>query len=242
MAIQRYTVNTLASQIRGEGDFDVDAAGGSVPDRLKNIIRECGRHVWTAADWRWQQTRGTLTTVADQAYADAPDNFGKLSQQWLNREGGSQSLMFTENPAHFQHWDDQITETGQPTVALVSHGDDDDVFSWQFLLTPTPDAVYTFNYWYLLRDPWSYDTVLADDASPVWPSFMDEGWRWLSLARASYTYGGDWQGPSNQYASWLKKCIANNNETNSSGVDYIDSDGYGDMNFLYSDLSGNFWL
>jgi len=241
MAIQRYTVDSLAALIRGELDMDPDAAGGSVPARLETIIRECGRHVWTAVDWRWQQTQGTLTTVASQDHVAAPTNFGKLSQQWLRRSGGTLPIMFTEDPSYYQEHEDITTASGYPTTALVTHGDDDDVFSWKFLLTPTPDAIYAYKYWYLLRDPWSYETELSDSASPVWPSFMDEGWHWLSKARAFHDYGGEWTGPWNQYKDWLKKARDNNNETHSSGVDYIDNDGYGDTAYLGYQGYNNNW-
>jgi len=45
-----WTVTLLAAQIRGELDQDADAAGGTVPGRLKNIIKESGIELWRASD------------------------------------------------------------------------------------------------------------------------------------------------------------------------------------------------
>lgn len=70
----RWTVTTLTNHLLGELNLDRNAAGGSVPDRAKDIVRRCCTDLWDYYDWRhrirkldlgiWETETGTCTGAA----------------------------------------------------------------------------------------------------------------------------------------------------------------------------------
>ena len=250
----RWTVNTLTAQIRGELAQDANAAGGTVPDRLQDLVIEAGKHLWNDFDWRWNDREGTLTIVASSRDADAPADFHKLNQRWLAEYEAdtslTPSLRFTDNSARWQGQRDLYSASeGRPVIAMVQQDTTETtVFTWKFSLAPIPDAVYTYTYRYLSSDPWSLvfpETPLANTAAPMWPAWMDEGWRWLALVSAlqAFQSGDRWQSVLGRYNSWIQHRKEENNETISFESDSIITDGYGDLAGRFGDgfYGGSQW-
>lgn len=224
-----WTVDTMAAQIRGELECDPDAAGGTVPARLENVIVEAGRGLWNGADWRFRWRQGTLTTAAGTATAALPDDFGEMAQRQLRRTGGywSNDLWFAEDASRWQEYCDQfdLTDTDdrdKPRLAtIVQDLDDTTDFTWEVMLAPIPDAIYTYKFWYLTVDPWTNGTItgeaFGDSSMPPMPTAFHEGWHLHALAEAQRAFhkpdAGAWQNTSAQYQEWFVRQEALNNET-----------------------------
>ena len=238
-----WSVDTQADQIRGELECNPDAAGGTVPARLENIIIECGRGLWNGSDWRFRWKQGTLTTVAGIESAVLPDDFGEMCQRWLRRNNGEwgNGLVFVEDVTRWQEEADKYDSTdtndwGQPRVAsIVQDLDDKNDYSWEIILTPIPDTVYTYKFWYLTIDPWTGGEIgedFANSATPLMPPLFHEGWHLYSLARCQRAFKkpdpDSWKETWAHYRDWLGRQFSENNETLTMAQDPI-VDGYQDF-------------
>lgn len=69
-----WSVDTLKNQILGELNQDRNASGGSVPDRLENLVKEALRYVWMVQDWIWQLKKAdwNVWTTKTGAASGAP--------------------------------------------------------------------------------------------------------------------------------------------------------------------------
>lgn len=216
-----WTATTLAAHLRGELDVDPNAAGGTVPDRLMNIVRETGISLWNMADWRFRLKRGTLTTVAGTSTVSVPSDFAEIAQRFLQHNStstGVSGLLFTEDKIYFQERADGYlsTDTGNPVVAVVDVDRSGSSWAQQFLLCPTPDAVYSFPYWYVIKDPWSLSTPLSDSSTPQWPPTFNMGWHLYALARAQRAFGKSeetWRESWAAFSDWFQRQLQENNET-----------------------------
>ena len=211
---------------------------GSNPDRLEDIVREAGAWLWNSTDWRFRRKTANLTTVADTATVDMPNDFGEMDHRWLRDSTYDFGLRFTEQVQFYQAFANRYTstDTGVPRVAvIVQDMAETTTFKWHFLLTPTPDAAYVYPYWYLQLDPWTEQinasSSFADSSSPVWPSTFDEGWRLrakLNAEQSFYPEGKRMAPTMTLWNQWYAAQVAENNETLSRGMERI-RDGYGDL-------------
>ncbi len=213
-----WTANSLSAQLRGELDMDPDAAGGAVPDRLKNVVKEAGIGLWREQDWRFKLKLGTLTTVKNQNNYDPPTDFHELAQRELNDTSSTTAwsmLIFTSNPIVYQKYYDMDPdqESGTPRVAVIQQKSGS-AHDWEILLTPPPKGVMIYKYWYSIWDPWASGD-LSDDSAPKWPLTFSHGWHLNSLWKAQQMFRGDerWKDSKAIFEDWLAKQIRENDET-----------------------------
>jgi hypothetical protein len=233
----RLTVNDLADLIMAELNQDANA-GGNPPERIKSIVRRSGRYLWTMRDWKYKRKSATLTMVADTATADLASDFGKIDTQWIrtnNSDSDKYWLQFTESPSTWQSasnsWGD---DTGVPRLALlIRDTTETSEWAWTAKLTPTPDAAYTYPYWYLQESPWDLATALADDAIVPWPPEFDNGWEALVKYKLASSYRADdaWRSFKSDWQDWMASAVESADETMSYDAEPI-QDGYADTNYL----------
>ena len=235
MAWAAYTVDTLAAQIRGELDMDADAAGGTVPARLENLVRESGISLWNLHDWQFRRKSGTLTCADAGEAVAVPADFSELEQHWLRDTGSQTPLQFYTDPRAYQLAKDEYDndDTGRPIAVMIVTDTAQTHFDQQFVWFPVSDQEYTFSYWYVTHDPWSVNAdLLADDAIPVWPSTFHEGWHLYALARSQRSFRADdaWKETWAAFQGWARQQVRENDETitTADSDEYI-VDGYRDM-------------
>ena len=246
-----WSVDTLGAQILGELNVDRNAAGGTVPDRLRNLVAEALRVEWTIHDWRWQHREGTLTILTtdngDTGVA-LPGDFREMHGSQMKKEDENEVLVFTEDTTKWQiargHF--KVTDADHPQLGCIMRDvTETDTFTWiAKYLPPVADKDYTFPFIYLticpldLEDgaaapPAAHADYKADsDAIPMPPMFH-EGWRLLASAKCHSVYGNEdsahqaWAA----WRQWLKQMIAENDETMTTDPDQI-VDGYDDVGAL----------
>ena len=229
MTYAPWTANTIAEQIRGEMNMDENAAvDPPIPSRLLKLIYEAGAGLWMMSDWPFRLKQGTLTTVASNEDASTPSDFSKLDQVWLNKQEDYAPIRFHSDPRGFQMASDRDIDAdeGSPTDALVVP---DASGGYTFQLTPVPDAVYTYKFWFFIEDPWTGGAI-ADDGAPGWPAPFPELWHLYSTARAQRHFRADdsWQEAWAHFKQRLNDAKNDNNEVITEPNDLI-IDGYGDF-------------
>ena len=209
---QKWTLTTLIAQIVGELNQDRSAAGGSVPDRLSNIVHESYENLWEEHDWLFKRVTATLTLTADTATADLPDGFEKLDPKWIYENNDRGPLFFSDEAHPFE---DQLFSdkdiTGNPRIARIQPDTTEtDKFVWQVEVTPTPIEAMTYRYVYL-----RYAPAIDDDTVILWPQPWHRGWHDLALARAQRAFKADdsWQETFAAYNHWLTRAKHQNDET-----------------------------
>jgi len=214
-----YSVNTMADHLRGLIDVNPDAAGGTVPDRIKREVRELGIRLWEMRDWRFRRQPGTLTIAADATTGTMPDGFGELDHR-IMRGGDDKeyALLWTEDPTVWQEAKDLLfaddDNTGTPSLATFywSSG------AWTAKVCPAADKEYVFDFWHVTRNPWKWATVVGDDeilSGDYWPESFDEGWRLLCEATMLRHYRKDdsWKEAQKQFNDWLANQTEERDET-----------------------------
>lgn len=234
-----WTANLLTAQVRGELDCDPDAAGGTVPDRLKCVIKEAGVDLWRKEDWQYKLAVATLTTVVGDSDYDPQTDFHEMSQRWLNESSSSASctgILFTADPIVYQLEYDRNPDrdNGVPRVAFVSQksGSSHD---WEILIEPPANAVYTYRYWYSRLDPWAASD-LSDDSVPVWPLSFSKGWHLNAtwMAEKAFDKSDKWEKSKKIFDDWLLDQKRENDETiSTSKLEPITGD-YEDLGARYS--------
>ena len=225
-SIQTWTLATLKAHILGELNQDRNAAGGSVPDRLGDIVHESFQELWYEHDWLYKRTIGSLVTVADTATVDLPDDFEKLDQKWLHENNRNGPLVFTDEAQPFedQRYVD-IDRTGLPRVARIAPDTTETTkYVWQVEFTPTPLKVLTYRYIYL-----RHAIALDGDTAVLWPNAFHRGWHFLALARCQRAFKRDdsWQETFAAYNHWLTRAKQQNDETLRASTPVIrDGNGY----------------
>lgn len=242
-------VVSIADDVRGQIAADPDGASGNSPERVKKTVRNAGIQLWDLADWNWARIQATLTTVADTATVEAPDDFRKLDTKWMRENEATNALRFFTDARQYQSLADRFSSasTGPPRYALVETDDSASVYEYRFRLSPTPDAVYNYPYWYVKRDPWTHPTAserLLDTESPVWPGGMDEGWRLLATAKAYHQFlpGSDRALKINRaFKNWANNAIGEVQDTITGGdSDDRIVDGYDDVGHFMSNAFFSF--
>jgi len=243
-----WTIDSLAAHIRGELDVNPDAAGGTVPERMEDLIRECGIRLWSIYDWRFKLVQGTLTLAADDATKAVPADFEKLDSRWMKNtvdSEGVDGLRWTEDVLVYQKYEDSASrdgagaiENGTPLIACIANSNAA-TFAWEFMVTPPADDDYSYKYWYTLLNPWD-GASLADDATPAWPMTFNMGWHYISSANCHQAFGSEERamGYWKQYAGWRKLQLQELDESiTTSGLEPI-SGNYNDFSpQLYYDPS-----
>lgn len=224
MAIQNWTITTLASHIEGQLTFEPNAAGGTVPARMVNIVTRAYYDLWDAKDWLFRRTPATLTLTANTATVDLPDNYAKLDMKWLKENLRRGTLRFTQDVQRFQDLlDGTNVSPGQPRWALIEPKVSETTkFVYQARLHPTPNVAYTYPYIYLRNAP-----DLGASAIVLWPRPFYLGWELLSMYRAEKAFKDDksWKDTKLQYDEWLDDAISDKDEGMTADVAAIMSNG-----------------
>ena len=232
-----WTPTTLETQITGEINTNPNAAGGSVPARLTNIVDEAYHDLWEEHDWKFRRIRADLTTAASTATVVLPVNFAKLDENWVHANSNKGQLVFTDD---IQMFDDEVyrnTIESVPHIAIVEPDTSETSYYLQRVrLTPTPNAVYVFPYSYLRHAP-----DLGASAIPLFPLPFHRGWHYLSLARSQRAFRRDesWKETFAAYNAWLERAKSQNDETLASETPLI-PDATGDVASLPSNLMGHY--
>ena len=211
-AQQKWTLTTLNAQIVGELNQDRSAAGGTVPDRLSNIVHESYETVWDEHDWLFKRVPATLALVANTATADLPEAFAKLDPKWIYENNDRGPLFFTDEAHPFEDRVFHDTDTtGDPVLARIQpKTSDTDKFLWQVRVTPVPSAAMTYRYVYL-----RYAPAITTTTAILWPQPFHRLWHDLALARCqrAFEVGDDWIETFAAYKHGLGNAKRQNDET-----------------------------
>lgn len=226
-----WTPTTLKAQIVGELNQARNAAGGTVPTRLANIITEAYEHIWYVQDWYFRRRRGTLTLAADDETEAMPTDFDKFDQKWLEENNDHGRLFITTDPQQFS---DRLVEldagSGTPRIAIVEPSVSEGAWAVQMRLAPACSKAFEYYYYYLVTAP-----AVGATATPLWPTPFNRLWHDLSLARAQRAFRRDdvWRETWAAFAGGMDHARSQNNETVSSSTPAI-RDGYGDVGAMLS--------
>ena len=230
--IARWTPETLETQILGELNQHRNAAGGTVPARIINVVQEAYEAVWEEHEWPFRQRRTDLATVASNAVAQLPTDFQKLAILWSNDTDENGRVRFTEDMQLFEQVRADLLDAEQfPRIGLIERDTTTTAtYRMSVRFAPTPDAVYTLPLVYFCFAP-----TLETDESPLWPPPFNRGWAMLARARALRAFRGNeaWKEPMAAYQNWLEKAKSVDSETMESGTPAAD-DGYGDVRSMMS--------
>ena len=225
-AQQKWTLATLEAQIVGELNQERNAAGGTVPARLGNIVHESFEDLWEEHDWLFKRVAATLTLTADTATADLPDLFEKLDPKWIHENNDKGPLYFSDEAHPFEdqrYLDKDIT--GYPAIARIRPKITETTkYVWEVEVTPTPIDGMTYRYVYL-----QYAMKLDSTTVVLWPQPFHRGWHHLALARCQRAFVRDnrWQETYAAYMHWLTRAKTQNDETLRASTPYIyDGNGY----------------
>ena len=235
-----WTTATLAAQIRGELGGNPDAAGGSVPDRVTNLVVQAGMSLWHARDWHFRRKQGTLSIEEDDSVIALPADFGELDGRRMRAYSTTNRMWFTQDAGQWRARADAYaaTDTGAPKYAIVTYDTyavgESTATGWRAHFRPVADDDYTFYYFYLTADPWTGG--LNSSTAPSWPATFGEGWHLLALHECQKRFGRDkdlWESTKSDYEKWLWNQILENDETMSGG-ETIMRDAMGDFDLVPS--------
>jgi hypothetical protein len=220
-----WTPNTLKTHLAGELNI-ARSVSGSEPDRLLTRVNDARKDVWRAHDWRFRRKKTTFVTVANTNTVALPSDFHKLDQRWVidNDKSAGRKISFTDDiEIYEENALSYGTSTDEPKIALIK-STLTSAFAESILLTPTPDDAYTYDYWYYCLMP-----SVADDASPIWPEEMFDGWYRLARVYAFKAFRRDkaWREDWDFYQEWLQEAIEKHDETFSDNTPLIE-DATGD--------------
>jgi len=233
MAAFRWARDTLAQHILGGLNTDRSAPGGTVPDRLANLVNLAYYRIWEASDWRFKKLLATLTFPLDDDDVDLPSDFDKLDMQWLKENNRNGIVRFTEDTQLFESQRRFPNETsGQPRLVIIEPKPGlANTFLWQARCVPPPNKAYNYPYIYLRNAP----DLAATTTFPVWPDKFDRGWELRATAMAARLFIRDksWVGLNALYDEWLQNAIEQDDETMVSSTPHI-RDTQGDVASLAS--------
>ena len=158
---QTWIPSTLATQLIGELNVARNATGGTVPDRLMNIIVESFNSLWECHDWIFRRRSGTLTFVSGTATDNMPNDFEKLCPYWVGENNREGTLRFTDDEQEFERhrYNNQTTsgtaDTGTPHIAIIRANTTFTSLSYAMLayVVPTPEKALTYPFWYIRSSP-----------------------------------------------------------------------------------------
>lgn len=244
-----WSIDTLAAQLIGELNQDRNASGGSVPDRLGNIVREDLRAHWTLEEWIFRRREGSLSIAADATEAELPVDFEKIDSAYLKDRDEAGWLRFTDNAAEALEEEScwQADDTDHPHLAVIVRDfADPDALAWKVKLIPKSDAAYTKPFFYFTLCPIDLPTtgygVGETDPHPdyklaadliVMPEEFHRGWHLRAAATAHSKFGDkdkakDYRA---QYAAWEKFAREELKEKIANQAARV-RDAHGDLNAL----------
>jgi hypothetical protein len=200
-----WSIDTLADQLIGELNQDRNASGGTVPDRLTNIVREDLRALCKTEEWIFRRREGSLSIAADATEAELPADFDKIDSAYLKDRDEPGWLRFTDNAVEALEQEScwQATDTAHPYLAVIVRDfADPDALAWKVKLIPKSDAAYTKPFFYYTLCPIDLPTTGygggETDPHPdykaasdliVMPEEFHEGWHLRAAATAHNTFG-----------------------------------------------------
>jgi hypothetical protein len=169
MTYAPWTVTSLSNHVRGLLNRDPEATGGTVPNRISELVLQAAVEMWNRWDWKFRRKTGTLYLLDGQQETILPADFDKLDTRWLRDQKESNGrLRFTENPDELQAMLDyygfdqsDTREEGEPKLALITRDDNKSGYFPKAVCAPRADQDYEYSYWYLTNDPWSRRASLA---------------------------------------------------------------------------------
>lgn len=236
-----WTQATLSADLRGTVAGDSNAAGGSVPDRVGNRVVQAAKDLWGNWDWLFRRKKGTLSLVDGDSDKDVPSDFAELDQRWMrDNENTGVPILFTQNVRLWQAKADTFGDsaTGAPQlITLVRDTGETSAWDMHFLITPTCNNTYAYDYWYMMSDPWTAGVIINDSTAPIWPPSFHEGWRLRALWKVLRSFGTIERAKEAEadFKDWLDHQLAENNETITTADERI-RDAYGDVGQFASQL------
>lgn len=229
-----WTKTTLAAQLVGELNIARNAAGGTVPDRVTNIISECYTRLWERFPWKYRRRLATLTIAAGASSAQLPENFDKLDQDWVQANNRNGPLRFTDDVQVFSDTVYQANSaTGIPRLAMISPDTTiTSYYAMKVAVDRTTSVEFTYPYWYLCLAP-----LLAATDYPLWPRQFMGIWHDYATFRLQRAFrGGDeWKETYGAFKVAVEEAIQENNETLKNSTEAI-QDAYGDLIALPSTM------
>ena len=233
----RYSINTLASQLRGEFDVDDNASGGTIPARFKTAIRNSGIWLWNAWDWRFRRKIGTLSFASGASAAELPSDFAELDSKWIRETSDNSEywFQFIEDPVRWQNLRERYDfsdsgQNGQPKWGTVLKDESETPWVWEVRFTPQADQAYSYRFMYLTADPWVSED-LSDASEVVWPVTFMYGWELLSRIRLYGMLKRDAEETTSarsEFREWFKGQKSENDETIATNDNTI-TGGHNDM-------------
>lgn len=230
-----WSVNTLCDHMVGLFTVSRNAAGGTIPDRVKNIVRNCLRAVWNAEDWRWQIAIDTLTVDSGDSTITLPQDYRKAATPVVKDVDEGCWLRFTNNVSRWQKVDSGYTtdDDQHPVLATAIYDDSEDC-KWILNITPESDATYNFQFPYLRRC--SIDLVVGhtdrkiDDDNILMPMAMHHLWEAHAFWQLQARYGKEvaaTETAKKEYADLHAKVLAEQQDTMPEPAE-PNARGYGD--------------
>jgi hypothetical protein len=210
MAAFRWARDTLAQHIQGGLNADQNA-GGTVPDRLNNLVNLAYYTIWEGHDWLFKDFRAELDFAAGVDIDPLPADFDKISMKWVQENNRRGRIRFTEDAQFFEGNRDLPNErNGVPYLARIEPATGS-TFLWQVRILPPPTTAVNYPYIYVKNAP----DLAADTTFPVWPDKFDRGWELLATAQAARMFIRDksWKALMGMYDEWLQRAIEQQDET-----------------------------
>ena len=183
-----WTRTTLANHLVGLLPMARNASGGSVPDRLDDIINETFAWLWECHPWEWRRTTTTLTTAANDQTLTLPADYHYLDQLTLIETSDNGGIKVTTDLGEFNanrqaNTTDGVVDTGQPEIAFCEVDQTASEFRRLLRIIPAADGVYSYLAAYFKLAP-----AMGPNDVPMWPSFMFRVWKSLSQAIAQHDF------------------------------------------------------
>ena len=242
-----WTRASLAEQLQGELPKARNAAGGSVPDRLANIIYESFGFLWEYHDWVFRRRVMSITLASgEETWAPTDDDytdFEKVDHNAPPETSGDRPLEITNDVARFQAvrsaWlnAERTVQSGEPEIALIEPDTSQSTYRVQFRFAPKADGVYVYRVYYIATAP-----ALGTTEVPKWPTSMFRLWHLDSKWRAQQAFypGRDtWKSTYRHLAGRLEHAKSQNDEHMRTSTPRL-HDGYGDLAYVLAmqDLAG----
>ena len=121
--LAKWTATTLAAHLRGVVAQDSGAPGGTVPDRMLQVVIASGVELWNIHDWMFRLKQGTLTVIEDSATAYLPEDFAEIYHRYLANYDEGVRLRLYDDPAEFQEianaYDSSDSDDAAPMHGLI---------------------------------------------------------------------------------------------------------------------------
>ncbi len=240
-----WSVDTLTEHLLGFVSQDRNAAGGSVPDRATDIVRNELRAVWEAQDWVFRAKAEDLTVAVDATTITLPDDYAKSISASARDVDEARVLRFTGNMARWVVFDSQWkgADREHPILANVVWNDSA-TSNWIANISPASDRALTLPFGYLRRVPvdlpGAHDDHRSDSEVVDMPNKFTELWELRAKWRIFEAFQRDDReaiaDAKADYRREIKAAIEQHNETTKQEVDVI-ADGYGDRGIWIDDGS-----